>query len=51
MTKIDVDVDKKEVIVQFNPAKARAADLAEATAKRGFPATVRTVSGSDKSPR
>lgn len=48
VTKIDVDVHKKEVIVQFNPAKARAADLAAATAKRGFPATVHTVAGSDK---
>ena len=51
VAKIDVDVDKKEVVVEFNPAKARAADLAAATAKRGFPATVRAVSGTDQSPR
>ena len=51
VTKIDVDVDKKEVVVHFNPAKARAADLSAATAKHGFPATIRTVSGADKAPR
>lgn len=43
VTKVVVDVDKKEVIVQFDSAKTNAADLAAATANRGFPATIRKV--------
>lgn len=41
--KIDVDVDKKEVMVQFDPAKASVEDLTAATAKKGFPSSVRRV--------
>lgn len=43
VTKVVVDVDKKEVMVQFESAKTKAADLAAATANRGFPATIRKV--------
>ena len=43
VSKVNVDVEKKEVIVQFDPAKARVEDLTAATAKRGFPSTVRKV--------
>jgi copper chaperone CopZ len=43
VTKVNVDVDKKEVLVQFDPAKASVDDLTSATAKKGFPATVRKV--------
>lgn len=38
---VDVDVDKKEVVVQYDPAKTAPPELAEATRKRGFPAQVR----------
>jgi copper chaperone CopZ len=41
--KVQVDVEKQEVLVQFNPAKAGVADLTAATAKRGFPSSVRKV--------
>lgn len=41
--KIDVDVDRKEVIVHFDPARASPADLTAATAKKGFPSLVRKV--------
>lgn len=41
--KVNVDVDKKEVSVQFDPAKASVDDLAAATAKKGFPSSVRKV--------
>ncbi len=41
--KVSVDVEKREVVVQFDPAKARVEDLTTATAKRGFPSTVRKV--------
>jgi copper chaperone CopZ len=41
--KVNVDVDKKEVFVQFDPAKATPDDLVAATAKRGFPSTLRKV--------
>jgi copper chaperone CopZ len=40
---VNVDVDKKEVRVQFDPAKATVADLTTATAKRGFPSSLRKV--------
>ncbi len=42
-SKIGVDVEKKEVAVRFDPAKARVEDLTEATAKRGFPSSLRKV--------
>ena len=41
--KVSVDVDRKEVVVQFDPAKASVQDLTAATAKRGFPSAVRKV--------
>ena len=44
VSKIDVDVEKKEVLVRFDPAKASVDDLAAATGKKGFPSTVRKVS-------
>ncbi len=40
---VSVDVDKKEVAVRFDPAKASAADLTAATAKRGFPSSIRKL--------
>ena len=40
---VNVDVAKKEVVVQFDPKKASVEDLTAATAKRGFPSTVRKV--------
>ncbi len=43
VSKVDVDVEKKEVIVRFDPAKATVDDLTSAIAKRGFPSTVRKV--------
>ena len=43
VSKIGVDVEKKEVMVQFDPAKASVEDLAAATAKKGFPSSVRKV--------
>ena len=43
VSKVNVDVEKKEVVVQYDPAKTRVEDLAAATAKRGFPSTVRKV--------
>jgi copper chaperone CopZ len=41
--KISVDVEKKEVSVHFDPARASVEDLTAATAKKGFPSTVRKV--------
>ncbi len=41
--KVNVDVEKKEVLVQFDSAKAKVEDLTAATAKKGFPATLRKV--------
>lgn len=38
---VNVDVDKKEVIVQYDPAKTAPPELAEATKRRGFPAQIR----------
>lgn len=38
---VAVEVERKEVVVKFDPAKATPRDLTEATAKRGFPATIR----------
>jgi mercuric ion binding protein len=43
VSKVDVDVEKKEVLVRFDPAKASVGDLTAATAKKGFPSTVRKV--------
>ena len=44
VSKVTVDVERKEVIVQFDPSKASVDDLTAATAKKGFPSTVRKVS-------
>lgn len=44
VSKVNVDVEKKEVLVQFDPAKASAEDLTAATEKKGFPSSVRKVS-------
>ncbi len=41
--KVSVDVDKKKVLVQFDAAKASVQYLTAATAKRGFPSSVRKV--------
>jgi len=41
--RVDVDVEKKEVMVRFDPSKASVEDLVAATAKRGFPSSVRKV--------
>jgi mercuric ion binding protein len=43
VSKVDVDVEKKDVVVQFDPAKASVEDLTAATAKKGFPSSVRKV--------
>ena len=43
VAKISVDVEKKEVLVQFDPAKASVEDLTAATAKKGFPSSLRKV--------
>jgi len=40
---VSVDVDKKEVAVRFDPAKANATDLTAATAKHGFPSSIRKL--------
>lgn len=40
---VKVDVERKEVLVQFDPAKAKVEDLTAATAKKGFPSSVRKV--------
>jgi mercuric transport protein len=40
---VAVEVERKEVVVKFDSAKATPRDLMEATAKRGFPATIRKV--------
>jgi mercuric transport protein len=43
VSKVNVDVQKKDVVVQFDPSKATVDDLTAATAKRGFPSSVRKV--------
>lgn len=43
VAKVDVDVEKKEVMVQFDPSRASLEDLTAATAKRGFPSSIRQV--------
>lgn len=43
VSKVEVDVEKKEVLVRFDAAKATVEDLTAATAKRGFPSSVRSV--------
>lgn len=40
---VAVEVERREVVVKFDSDKATPRDLAEATAKRGFPATIRKV--------
>jgi copper chaperone CopZ len=40
---VAVDVEKKLVRVQFDPAKAKVEDLTAATAKKGYSASVRAV--------
>jgi mercuric transport protein len=44
VSNVSVDVEHKEVSVQFDPTKASVDDLTAATAKKGFPSTVRKVS-------
>jgi mercuric ion binding protein len=41
VSKVSVDVERKEVLVQFDGTKSSVEDLTAATAKRGFPSTVR----------
>lgn len=41
--RVNVHVDKKEVLVQFDPAKASVEDLTAAIGKKGFPSSVRKV--------
>lgn len=43
VNKVAVDVDKKEVTVQFDPAKTTVEQLTSATAKKGFPSSLRRV--------
>jgi mercuric transport protein len=43
VSKVAVDVERKEVFVQFDGTKATVEDLTAATAKRGFPSSVRKV--------
>ena len=43
VNKIGVDIEKKEVMVRFDPAKASVEDLTAVTAKKGFPSSVRKV--------
>lgn len=43
VNKVAVDVDKKEVTVQFDPAKTTVEQLTSATAKKGFPSSPRRV--------
>ena len=43
VSKVDVDVEKKEVLVRFDPARASVDDLTAATAKKGFPSSLRKV--------
>ena len=43
VSKVNVDVEKKEVFVRFDPEKAKVEDLTAATAKKGFPSSVRKV--------
>lgn len=38
---VSVDVERKEIRVQFDPGRASLEDLTAATAKKGFPATVK----------
>lgn len=41
---VSVDVERKEVLVRYDAAKAGVGDLTAATAKKGFPSSVRRVS-------
>lgn len=41
VSKVAVDVEKKEVTVRFDPAKATVEQLTSATVKKGFPSSVR----------
>lgn len=43
VSKVAVDVEKKEVTVRFDPTKATVEQLTSATAKKGFPSSVRRV--------
>lgn len=43
VSKVDVNVEKKDITVEFDPAKASVEDLTAATAKKGFPSSVRKV--------
>jgi mercuric ion binding protein len=41
--KVTVDVEHKDVVVQFDPSRTNVEGLTAATAKRGFSSTVRKV--------
>ena len=41
VSKVTVDVNSKEVVVRFDPTKATVEDLTAATARSGFPSSVR----------
>jgi mercuric ion binding protein len=43
VSKVTVDVEHKDVVVQFDSTKTNVEALTAATAKRGFPSTVRKV--------
>ena len=43
VSKVAVDVERKEVTVRFDPTKATVEQLTMATAKKGFPSSVRRV--------
>ena len=43
VSKVAVDVEKKEVTVRFDPTKTTVEQLTLATAKKGFPSSVRRV--------
>jgi len=43
VSKVRVDVERKEVVVQFDSTKASVEDLTAATTRRGFPSSVRKV--------
>lgn len=40
---VNVDVEKKLVVVQFDATKTNGPDLSEASRKRGFPAELRKI--------
>ena len=42
VTRVDVDLNKKQAVVTFDDAKTDAATLTKATTNAGYPSTVRT---------